>query len=64
MEMNYSKRYKDAQERGGSAEIRLAARTLSPENEILAKRYDDIPEDYFLTLELKEFRSSQKGTVT
>lgn len=61
---DYARRYKVAQESGDSAEIRLAARTLSSENEILAKRYDDVPEDYFLTSELKEFRSSQKGTLT
>ena len=60
MEMNYSKRYKDAQESGDSAEIRLAARTLSPENEALAKRYDDVPGDYFLDPELAEFRK-QRG---
>ncbi len=57
---DYAKRYKAGQESGDSAEIRLAARTLSSENETLAKRYDDVPEDYFLVPELKDFRSSRK----
>ena len=55
---NYAKRYKAAQESGDSAELRLTARTLSPENEQLAKRYDDI-EDWNIVPELREFRSGQ-----
>ena len=54
--MNYAKRYRDAQKNGDTAEIRLAARALSSESEALAKRYDDVPEDYFLDAELREFR--------
>ena len=56
---NYEKRYKDAQRRGETAEKSLAARTLSEENEALAKRYDDVLEDHYLVPELQEFRKER-----
>ena len=51
---DYGKRYRDAQEGvGGTAEKRLRARKLSPENETLANRYDLSPQDF------EEYRNSR-----
>ena len=56
---NLERRYKDAQ-RGDSAEKRLAARRLSPENEALAARYDNAtPQGKQIDPELAEWRKER-----
>lgn len=40
MTINYEKRYKDARQAGDTAATRLAGRSLAPELETLAVRYD------------------------
>lgn len=61
---DYGKRYRDAQEGvGGSAEKRLNARKLSPENEALARRFDLTPQEFEEYLSSRQVRETAKRGV-